>query len=109
MHEVSWLRRQASRSAAGGSSINSPDVVRDERTGSRPWLSIVVPAFNEEARLPTSLQKIYAYLARQDYSSEIVVVDDGSEDRTAAVAETLLPTLPTIRIIRNPHRGKAYA
>jgi glycosyltransferase involved in cell wall biosynthesis len=103
------LQRQASRSAAGGSSIKLPDVARDELSASRPWLSIVVPAFNEEARLPTSLQKINAYLTQQDYAAEVIVVDDGSEDRTGAVAESLLPGMPTLRIIRNPHRGKAYA
>jgi glycosyltransferase involved in cell wall biosynthesis len=83
--------------------------VRDESSASRPWLSIVVPAFNEEARLPTSLQKINAYLVSQDYSAEVIVVDDGSEDRTGAVAESLLPAMPSLRIIHNPHRGKAYA
>jgi dolichyl-phosphate beta-glucosyltransferase len=103
-----WGRRQASRSAAGGSPINSPDVERDAKSGSRPWLSIVVPAFNEEARLLTSLQKIHDYLDRQDYSSEIIVVDDGSDDRTAAVAEALRTEIPTLRTICNPHRGKAY-
>jgi glycosyltransferase involved in cell wall biosynthesis len=90
-------------------SINTPDVVRDEMLGSRPWLSIVVPAYNEETRLPASLQKISAYLTRQEYTSEIIVVDDGSEDRTSAVAESLRETMPTLRLIRNPHRGKAFA
>lgn len=97
------------RSAVGGDSIKPPSAGRDELLGSRPWLSIVVPAYNEEARLPTSLQKIHDYLARQDYTSEIIVVDDGSEDRTATVADTLQLSIPTLRLIRNPHRGKAFA
>jgi glycosyltransferase involved in cell wall biosynthesis len=77
--------------------------------GPSPWLSIVVPAYNEEARLPASLAAIHEYLARQDYPSEIVLVDDGSEDRTATLAEERAATLPGLRVIRNPHRGKAYA
>jgi glycosyltransferase involved in cell wall biosynthesis len=82
---------------------------RSELVGSRPLLSIVVPAYNEEKRLPASLTSINDYLAQQSYESEIVVVDDGSDDQTAAVAERLRPNLPTLRLVRNPHRGKAYA
>lgn len=75
----------------------------------QPDLSVVVPAYNEESRLPASLQAIQAYLTRQDYPSEVIVVDDGSGDRTAEVAEARRAEMPTLRVIRNPHRGKAYA
>lgn len=74
-----------------------------------PFLSIVVPAYNEEKRLPASLQAIHQYLAGRDYLSELIVVDDGSEDRTAEVAEASRAEIPNLRVIRNPHRGKAYA
>lgn len=76
---------------------------------SRPLLSLVVPAFNEAQRLPASLQSIQEYLAQQSFKSEVVVVDDGSEDRTAAVAEASRSFCEQLRVIRNPHRGKAYA
>jgi dolichyl-phosphate beta-glucosyltransferase len=77
--------------------------------GARPRLSIVVPAYNEEARLPASLASIHGFLAGQGYASEVVVVDDGSEDLTAAVAEEQRAAMPGLRVVRNPHRGKAFA
>jgi len=73
-----------------------------------PYLSIVVPAYNEERRLPGTLKAILEYLARQSYPAEVIVVDDGSEDRTAAVVEALMPDHPELRLIRNDHRGKGY-
>lgn len=76
---------------------------------SRPLLSVVVPAYNEAARLPSSLTAIRDYLATQPYPAEVVVVDDGSDDQTAAVAEAQREAWPALRVVRNPHRGKAYA
>ncbi len=49
------------------------------------------------------------YLGKQDYSWEIIVVDDGSEDRTAAIVEDFQSRAPNLRLIRNNHRGKGYA
>lgn len=77
-------------------------------------LSVVVPAYNEERRLPATLQAIIAYLVEQPYRSEIIIVDDGSSDRTVTVAEQqrVSPSgadKVTIRVIRNAHRGKAVA
>lgn len=82
--------------------------LRGEAVVSRPLLSVVVPAYNEEARLPASLDAIQGYLTQQPYSAEVIVVDDGSDDRTAAVAEARQASWPRLRVIRNPHRGKAY-
>jgi glycosyltransferase involved in cell wall biosynthesis len=90
-------------------SIKPPDLERNQSLRPHPRLSVVVPAYNEERRLPASLTSIHNYFGAQTYISEILVVDDGSEDRTAAVAESLLPSMPLLRLIRNPHRGKAYA
>ena len=71
-----------------------------------PYLTIVIPAYNEARRLPTTLATVWAYLGRQPYRAEVVVVDDGSEDNTAAQVEALsTPETPT-RLIRNPHMGK---
>lgn len=75
----------------------------------RPFLSVVVPAYNEERRLPQTLQAILAYLARQEYSSEVIVVDDGSVDRTTEVVESFRAQHPTVTLVRNDHRGKGYA
>lgn len=54
---------------------------------STPFLSIVIPAFNEEARLPATLERVIDWIARKPFESEIVVVDDGSRDGTAAAVE----------------------
>ena len=55
-------------------------------TAPRPALSIVIPCYNEESRLPPSLERILDYLAQRELEAQIVVVDDGSADRTAQVA-----------------------
>jgi dolichyl-phosphate beta-glucosyltransferase len=74
----------------------------------RPFLSIVIPAYNEERRLPQTLERVSDYLSRQNYPSEIVVVDDGSRDQTARVVENFERTHSNVRLIRNDHRGKGY-
>lgn len=79
------------------------------QTSLRPFLSVIVPAFNEERRLPQTLQTISDYLARQSYASELIVVDDGSMDRTAQIVEAFCATHPNVKLIRNDHRGKGYA
>lgn len=73
-------------------------------------LSIVVPAFNEEHRLPPTLARLAAYLAAQPMRWEIVVVDDGSRDATCAVVERAMATIPDLRLVRqSPNRGKGAA
>lgn len=74
----------------------------------RPLLSVVVPAYNEERRLPQTLDRVYSYLARQNYPSEIVVVDDGSSDQTAALVKDFARNHAKLRLIANDHRGKGY-
>jgi len=74
-------------------------------------LSIVIPAFNEERRLPESLDRILDWLkqARPAFS-EVLVVDDGSLDSTAAVVEEYAKTHPSVRLLRYAgNRGKGYA
>jgi dolichyl-phosphate beta-glucosyltransferase len=76
---------------------------------SRPFLSIVIPAFNEEARLPTTLAGMATFLDGRGLDAEIVVVDDGSTDGTAAVAEAALRGRRG-RVLRNrENRGKGHA
>ncbi len=75
-----------------------------------PDLSIVIPSYNEELRLPATLEQIAAYLPRLGGDTEILVVDDGSKDRTAEVAESFRKTLPTLRVISNGvNRGKGFS
>lgn len=73
-----------------------------------PYISVVVPAYNEEQRLPENLPKIMHYLRQQPYSWEIIVVDDGSDDSTARIVEELQKQEPRLTLVRNPHQGKAY-
>lgn len=71
-------------------------------------LSVVVPAYNEEKRLARSLPVILDYLRRQPWSWEIVVVNDGSHDRTSEVAQSF--NEPAIRVLENrPNRGKGFS
>lgn len=73
-----------------------------------PLLSIVVPAYNEERRLPATLEAILAFLADQPFEAELIVVDDGSADGTAAAVAALSKRHPQIKLVRNDHRGKGY-
>lgn len=74
-------------------------------------LSIVIPAYNEEARLPETLTRIAEWLAGQTFSfCEVVVVDDGSADHTIAVVERASQVNPVLRVLRNSdNRGKGHA
>ena len=74
-----------------------------------PHLSIVIPAYNEEGRLESSLQRISAYVADRGIDSELLVVDDGSRDATAGLAERFLAGRRG-KLLRNPeNRGKGYS
>ncbi|MEO8048978.1 MAG: dolichyl-phosphate beta-glucosyltransferase [Acidobacteriota bacterium] len=74
-------------------------------------LSIVIPAYNEERRLPTTLDVIFAWLDADSYQhAELLIVDDGSTDGTAALVESRAADDQRLRLIRNPgNRGKGYA
>lgn len=79
-----------------------------------PFLSIVIPAYNEERRLPPSLDKIVAYLQTQSYTSEILVVENGSTDATTVVVEEFIaarmePATPVRLILMHSSPGKGAA
>ncbi|MGQ0601348.1 MAG: dolichyl-phosphate beta-glucosyltransferase [Anaerolineales bacterium] len=75
------------------------------------FLSLIFPAHNEEHRLPPSLAAAHAFLHRQPYTSEIIVVENGSQDLTAVVAEAFAAEheQPPVRVIREHGRGKGLA
>ena len=75
-----------------------------------PDLSIIIPSYNEEMRLPATLDRIAAYLQTYGGTAEVLVVDDGSKDRTAAVAESFRTKIPLLRVVSNGvNRGKGYS
>ena len=74
----------------------------------RPTLSIVVPIFNEALRLEGTLPTFVLYLQQAPFTSELVVVDDGSADGTAEIAARLVPG-GVGRVLEEPHRGKGGA
>lgn len=74
-----------------------------------PFLSIVIPAYNEEQRLPETLMHLHAYCAQQPFEIEVLVVDDGSQDGTCRVVEEHLTAWPWLRLLRLAHGGKGQA
>jgi glycosyltransferase involved in cell wall biosynthesis len=79
-------------------------------TATAPDLSIVIPSYNEELRLPATLESIAAYINASKRSTEVLVVDDGSKDATAAVAESFREKIPSLRVVANGvNRGKGFS
>ena len=73
-------------------------------------LSIVIPAYNEEQRLPKTLDSIFSYVKSRPYLVEIIVVDDGSSDQTAEVVITCRQKYPELRLLSNTqNRGKGFS
>ena len=71
-------------------------------------LSVIIPAYNEEKRLPKTLEEIDRYLSRQNYDYEILVVNDGSKDRTVEVAKSLIPKInPSTGLRVNAERSRS--
>lgn len=74
------------------------------------YLSVIVPAYNEEDKIESTLHSINAYLSRQAYLYEVIVVNDGSKDGTAHIVSRLVSELPYLRLIDNrENRGKGWS
>ncbi len=78
------------------------------RPDERPYLSVIIPAYNEAVRLPQTLSTVLSYLKAQPYSVEVLVVDDGSTDSTVTLAKEAAQCYAEIQVIENDHRGKGY-
>jgi glycosyltransferase involved in cell wall biosynthesis len=75
-----------------------------------PRLSIVIPAYNESARIEAALSSVLACVASRAWDAEILVVDDGSSDDTPAIIQRWMSTHPRLHLIQNPgNRGKGYS
>jgi len=74
----------------------------------KPYLSVIIPAYNEEPNFNKgTIDEVPKYLEKQNYHYEILIVDDGSDDKTAELAEEFAKKHKNIRVIKNPHQGKA--
>ena len=74
-----------------------------------PFLSLIFPAHNEESRLPATLEQTAEFLMKQAYPSEIVVVENGSSDRTLEIARAFAAKTPGMVVIHEEARGKGLA
>jgi glycosyltransferase involved in cell wall biosynthesis len=74
-----------------------------------PFLSIIIPAHNEELRLPRALRQVFAFLEKQTYASEVIVVENGSSDRTLELAYDFAAHQPNLLILHEERAGKGNA
>src|ERR687889_177910 len=82
--------------------IRSADATRQ----AEPSLSLIIPAYNEATRIASTIGEAVAWLAGQPFATELIVVDDGSDDASADLAERTLSRLGSGRVLRIPHGGK---
>ena len=74
-----------------------------------PFLSVVIPAYNEEGRIERSLEQVTEYLSSRDYTWEVIVGDDGSTDGTARLVDQASSRGTGVRLLSLDHRGKGWA
>ncbi len=74
-----------------------------------PPLSVIIPAYNEEARLPASLEAVTRYLDSHFPDAEVLIASDGSRDRTEAITRAFAAQSKRVRLLSLPHRGKGHA
>lgn len=72
--------------------------------------SLIIPAYNESARLGSTLERVLAYVHAQGWNAEVIVVNDGSRDNTAEIVKSFAAKDPILRLVENPgNRGKGYS
>lgn len=74
-----------------------------------PFLSIIIPAHNEANRLPDTLEQVFGFLKKQIFTSEVLVVENGSTDKTFEIAQGFAAQHANLRVIQNDWRGKGLA
>ena len=75
-----------------------------------PKYSIVIPAYNESARIPATLKSVIAAVRANQWPAEVIVVNDGSTDDTAQLVHDFALSAPEVRLLENPgNRGKGYS
>lgn len=76
---------------------------------SPPFLSIIIPAYNEERRLPHTLEQIFAFLDQQTYTAEVLIVENGSSDHTYEIAQEFAAQRKRLSLFREEILGKGNA
>lgn len=74
-----------------------------------PFLSIIIPAYNEEHRLPRTLEQIFTFLDKQSYTAEVLIVENGSTDRTLKIAQKFAERRKRLFVYTEEKRGKGNA
>jgi glycosyltransferase involved in cell wall biosynthesis len=75
-----------------------------------PQLSIVIPAYNESARIENALGRVMTCVTAKGWDAEVLVVDDGSKDDTAAIVQRWMSKYPRLHLVQNPgNKGKGYS
>ncbi len=74
-----------------------------------PFLSLIIPAHNEETRLPETLRQVFEFAGNQPYSIEVLVVENGSSDRTFQIARGFAEQFPQMKLLQIPQSGKGRA
>jgi glycosyltransferase involved in cell wall biosynthesis len=88
------------------------DLFRESLTTgmAHPYLSIVIPAYNESARIENALERVMSCVAERGWDAEVLVVDDGSKDDTAAIVQRWMADHPRLHLVQNPgNKGKGYS
>jgi glycosyltransferase involved in cell wall biosynthesis len=97
---------------AGGPENIQDNVVseRERLLMSHPQLSIVIPAYNESARIEATLERVMSCVEEQSWDAEVLVVDDGSTDDTGAIIQRWMARYPRLHLVKNPgNRGKGFS
>ena len=74
-----------------------------------PVPSIIIPTYNEANCLPQTLEQVFDFLRNEDYSAEVIVVENGSSDNTYELAQSLISKYPNLCVLRNDIAGKGKA
>jgi dolichyl-phosphate beta-glucosyltransferase len=74
-----------------------------------PFLSLIIPAHNEGKRLPETLRQVFEFAAKQTYTMEVLVVENGSQDNTFQIAQDFASAYPQLRVLQDAQSGKGRA
>lgn len=92
------------------SALKTGGGARGQRMGQYPRYSIVIPAYNESARIPATLEAVLSCVRTNGWDAEIIVVNDGSTDDTVRVVHEIACSAPEVRLLQNPgNRGKGFS